>query len=97
MENSMNRRMTKNINGKLVPIGDVFLNDYKAWSGETVILKHNNKNLSGKVIKTVQNDYHLIVTTDNKVIDVNWNENSDKINNYIFNDYDFTTKHKVAQ
>jgi len=95
MEKKMNKRMTRNYDGKLVPIGDIILNDYKAWSGETVILKHNNKNISGKVIKTVQNDYHLVITPDNKVIDVNWSENSDKINNYIFNEYDFTTK--VAQ
>ena len=76
---------------------NTILNDYKAWSGETVILKHNNKNISGKIIKTVQNKYHVVVTTDNKVVSVNWNENSDKINNYIFNDYDFTAKHQVAQ
>ena len=93
----MNKRMTTDVNGKLVSIGHDILKDFSAWSGETVILKHNNKKISGKVIKTVQNNYHLIVTTDNKVIDVNWNENSDKINNYIFNDYDFTTKHKMAE
>jgi hypothetical protein len=72
-------------------------NDYNHWSGETVTLIHNNKGISGKVIKTEKNDYHIIVTTDNKVVSVDWNENSDEINNYIFNDYDFTTKHKVAQ
>ena len=74
---------------------NTILNDYKAWSGETVILKHNNKNISGKIIKTVQNKYHVVVTTDNKVVSVNWNENSDEANDYIYNHYDFTTK--VAQ
>ena len=72
-------------------------NDYNAWSGETVHLNHNNKNISGRVIKTVKNAYHIIVTTDNKVVSVNWNENSDEANDYISNHYDFTTKHKVAQ
>jgi len=70
-------------------------NDYNVWSGETVDLKHNNKNISGRVIKTVKNAYHIIVTTDNKVVSVNWNENSDEANDYIYNHYDFTTK--VAQ
>ena len=68
-------------------------NDFNAWSGETVSLIHNDKPISGKIIKTVKNYYHIIVTTDNKVVSVDWNENSDEINNYIFNDYDFTTKH----
>ena len=89
----MNKKTIKNI----FNFTDVILNDYEAWSGETIILKHDNKNISGKVIRTVQNKYHIVVTTDNKVVSVNWNENYDKINNYIFNDYDFTTKHQVAQ
>ena len=69
-------------------------NDYNAWSGETVSLIYKNKDISGKVIQTVKNSYHIIVTTDNKVVSVDWSENSDEINNYIFNDYDFTTKHR---
>ena len=69
-------------------------NDYNAWSGETVSLIYKNKDISGKVIQTVKNSYHIIVTTDNKVVSVDWSENSDEINNYIFNDHDFTTKHR---
>ena len=69
-------------------------NDYNAWSGETVSLIHKDKDISGKVIQTVKNSHHIIVTTDNKVVSVDWSENSDEINNYIFNDYDFTTKHR---
>ena len=69
-------------------------NDYNAWRGETVSLIYKNKDISGKVIQTVKNSYHIIVTTDNKVVSVDWSENSDEINNYIFNDYDFTTKHR---
>ena len=67
-------------------------NDFKAWSGETVSLIHNDKPISGKVIKTEKNLYHIIVTPNNKVIIVDWDEQFDEVNNYIFNDYDFTTK-----
>tara|TARA_R100001443_G_scaffold115541_1_gene133514 strand:+ start:24 stop:266 length:243 start_codon:yes stop_codon:yes gene_type:complete len=67
-------------------------NNYNDWSGETVSLIHNDKPISGKVIKTEQYLYHIIVTTDNKVVSVDWDEQFDEMNNYIFNDYDFTTK-----
>ena len=61
---------------------------------EEVLKKPDFKYLDGS---TRHEDALRIVTTDNKVVSVDWNENSDEINNYIFNDYDFTTKHKVAQ
>ena len=67
-------------------------NDFNAWSGETVSLIHDDKPISGKVIKTVKNLYHIIVTPDNTVVCVDWDEQFDETNNYIFNEYDFTTK-----
>ena len=82
--------MEKKINMEITNIH----NDYNAWSGETVSLIHNNKPISGKVIKTEKHLYHIIVTPDNKVVSVDWDEQFDEINNYIFNEYDFTTKHR---
>ena len=67
-------------------------NDFNAWSGETVSLIHDDKPISGKVIKTVKNLYHIIVTPDNTVVCVDWDEQFDETNDCIFNDYDFTTK-----
>jgi hypothetical protein len=91
---NMNKRMTTDVNGKLVPIGHDILKDFSAWGGTIFTVKYKNNFVDCKVIKTVKNDYHLVITKDNIVIDVDWNENSESVNNIIFNDYDFTSKTK---
>ena len=81
--------------GKMTPLDDIYIKDFKLWnfdSSEIITLNHNNYEISGVVIETVKKDYHLIITKDNNIIDVNWSENTDKINNYIFNDYNFSRR-----
>jgi len=75
--------------GKLTPLDQIYAGDFKYWGGEIISLQHNNSKVSGRVIETHKNEYHLIITEENKMICVEWSENDEKTNLKIFHEYDF--------
>lgn len=75
--------------GKLTPLDQIYSGDFEFWGGEIISLQHNNSKVFGRVIETRKDEYHLIITKENKMICVEWSENDEKTNSKIFHEYDF--------